>query len=133
MILEEIEIMNSSNEGNIDCFAKNIRGCTALSYSGNELTTKICENCRFRKRLNDWLYKANNTQPSKIKGFNLIFDNENEGFFNNIKEIDDWLITYWNENRDKEYIPRDCEFNDYNVLFYTHEIRFKVIQEDYYE
>ena len=119
--------MENENLYDMDCFAMTDKGCRALNYSGADLAPEICKNCRFKKGLADWLIESDRKKPSGIKGFNLIFDKENEGFFKNIKAIDNWLMDYWVEHRDKEYMPRNCLFDDFNVLFYTHEIEFKVI------
>ena len=110
----------------VNCFAKKERGCMALSYTADQLSNELCQKCKFRKDLSRLIYERN-VVPKKIKGFNLIFDGENEGFFESIKAIDEWLINYYKEHKDREYMPRDSLFDDYNVLFITHDVRFKVI------
>lgn len=111
---------------NKDCFAlRGAKGCMALNYTAKELEEhNVCETCKFKKTLQKWLADKKRATTKSFKGFFLIMDNENKGFFKTIKDIDEWLKYYWEVNKDEEQIPETTEQNDYNVLFITHEIRF---------
>lgn len=111
------------------CYAHTDKGCMALTYSVEELTPELCANCKWYKTVAQ-REKDLNAKPSKVKGFYLFFDGWNKGFFSNIKAIDKWLKEYWRTHEKIEIKPEDCLFDDYNVLFLTHTIKFKIGLED---
>lgn len=122
-----------------DCHYFTPKGCGALDYTvcNREGTmwvdnkdnikpyNEICANCKFHKTQLQWdSMKKNKNKHSDIPGFYLIFDGKNKGYFSSIIEIDKWLANYFEENKKDEYMPKNALFDDYNILFVNHSIRF---------
>ena len=108
---------------NNTCFAlRNDKGCMALMYTLEDIKDKhVCEQCKFKKTLQEWLAEKNKKRQPHLKGFYLVMDNDVKGFFKSIKDIDRWLTYYWETCG--EAIPENTEQNDFNVLFITHDIK----------
>ena len=114
------------NKGEAQCFARKIAGCQALDFSTEDLDTHLtCSYCKFKRTREQLLEKRSRfKEHGNLKGFNLYFDGKDIGFFKSIKDIDRWLVFYWETNKDEETIPEYTFQSDYNVLFVTHDIRF---------
>lgn len=131
-------------ENSINCHFYTPKGCKALMYvckekdsdlwidnNGNvNLCNDICANCKFKKTIAQWEDIRRNKHHSDIRGFYLIFDGKNKGFFTSIIDADKWLKTYFDENKQDEYMPSNALFDDYNILFVNHNIRFVLNEED---
>lgn len=117
------ELENNTEQ---QCFARHTKGCIALNFTAEELDTHLtCTYCKFRRTREQLLEKKSRfKQHGTLKGFNLYFDGKDIGYFKTIKDIDRWLVYYWETNINVETIPAYTEQSDYNVLFVTHDIRF---------
>lgn len=127
-----------------NCHYYTYKGCSALDYTiaskdgsmwvdgkdNIKAVSDICSKCRFYKTQTQWdNMKNNKNNHSDIKGFYLIFDGINKGYFSSIIEIDKWLTNYFEQNKKDEYMPKNALFDDYNILFTNHNIRF-LLKED---